>query len=491
MNIASLQRLSPRTIVLAAAAALLLWLVVIKSLAAYLADAAPNAALWFNARQPEALANLADRSLNSALATSAPSRGNAEQATEPRDGDSADGQASNQKPATGQAGSGNTSAVAADRAAFSIDLSHAFDAIDPSRSVDLATVRGWAVSALVNDPLNARALRVLGQAATAAGNGADASKFMRTAARLSLHESIAVYWMMRKSMEAGDNEAAISYADALLRTDPSSIPYVAPALAHLAEQRASSGLVKAVLEKNPPWRDLFFSYLPDSISDARTPLELLLALKNSKAPPDASIVDQYVKVLVAHKFYDLAYYTWLQFLPADELHTAGLLFNGTFDTTPSGSPFDWTITQGPGVTVDIVPNSDRYDGHALMVDFLYGRVEYHSVNELVLLAPGTYQLDGRYKGKLAGPRGLKWRVVCADGNNDRVGESPMLSGPAPTWKDFNFAFSVPATGCRAQHVRLDFDARMASEQLVTGTMLFDQLHIFRVSNQPPSQPSSN
>ena len=117
--------------------------------------------------------------------------------------------------------------------------------------------------------------------------------------------------------------------------------------------------------------------------------------------------------MIAHKFYSLAYYTWLQFLPPEELRHAGLLFNGSFEVAPSGLPFDWTITQGPGVTIDIVPRPDKSGGRALMVDFQYGRVDYHSVTELVMLAPGTYEFKGEYKGELVGPRGLKWRIACA------------------------------------------------------------------------------
>ena len=197
-------------------------------------------------------------------------------------------------------------------------------------------------------------------------------------------------------------------------------------------------------------------------------------------PPTSNEIAPYVKFLLARKLYDLAYYTWLQFLPVDELREAGLLFNGNFDVVPSGLPFDWVINQGSGVTVEIIPNPDSNGKHALQVDFAYGRVDYDSVRQLVMLAPGTYEFKGRYKGQLLGPRGLKWRIVCASGPT--IEESSMIIGMMPSWRTVAFTFTVPATDCRAQYVRLDLDARMASEQLVSGSMLFDELRISRVAN---------
>ena len=88
----------------------------------------------------------------------------------------------------------------------------------------------------------------------------------------------------------------------------------------------------------------------------------------------------------------------------------------------------------------------------------------------------------RYKGSLIGPRGMKWRVVCANGTLTSGGESPMITGMTPDWKNVTFTFTVPATNCPAQYVKLDLDARMASEQFISGSILFDELQISRVAN---------
>ncbi len=471
MKIAALLPMRQRTVVVAVSAALLTWLVVSRSFVAFLADAAPHAAVWLDSRQPEALVNLADESIADAATDQLGGRAAARHAPQP-------------------AMTSADSRRAADATKSPQDINRAFsefESIGQNQSIsrplppdNAETVRLWAQTALMTEPVNEHAFRILGQIADADRDDAAASKYMRAAGRLSLHDEPATYWLLRASARANDYKPAVYYADALLRLDPQSTRYVAPVLAAIIQDKDGAALVEKVLAGDPPWRTAFISMLPNDVTDARTPLNLLLALRAGSKPPQTADIVPYLDFLTAHRFYQLAYYTWLQFLSPGELQHVGLLFNGSFEGTPSGAPFDWTITQGSGVTVDIVPRPDRADQHALMVDFEFGRVDYHSVTELVMLAPGTYQFNGRYQGKLLGPRGLKWRVVCANGKITGGGESPMITGVTQGWRNVAFTFTVPPQDCAAQYVRLDLDARMASEELVSGTILFDELQISRM-----------
>jgi hypothetical protein len=462
-----------RTVVLASAAAILIWLVVAHSLVLYLADAAPKAALWFDAQQPEALINVADQLLNAHNA--APDGAAAGQGPQEPSAGAADSGATEPDQTSG-APPASAPAIAAPQPSNSTKVNSAFESFGQYQTVDLAAIREKATTALLSDPLDPRALRILGQAADAAGNAQDAFKYMHAAAALSSHETIAQYWLMRKTTEAGDYQDAIRYADVMMRSNDQLAQYVVPYLAHFAGNQATIGAVKTLVDADPPWRSAFFSYLYPSVTDVRTPLAILLSLKPTQAPPTAEELNGYLTYLVQHRFYNLAYYAWLQFLSPEELQHVGLLYNGNFATPPSGSQFDWQITQGSGVAVDIEPADAGQQ--ALTVDFLYGRVDYQSVSELVMLAPGTYRFQGQYKGELIGPRGLKWRVACAE-DNAAIAESPMIGGEVQQWTDLDFTFTVPATKCAAQYIRLDLDARMASEQLVTGSMMFTALTIAR------------
>lgn len=451
MTVRSQSHRRARAIGLAIASLALAWLVLSHSFAAYLAGDAPRAALWLNPREPTALLNLADAAMNPPRDQTAAPRGGENQAAPP-------------------------AAAAAGRPR---DFSE-FGMIDAKAAVDLPAVHGWTQAALRSAPLNARALRILGQAAAAAGKDADAERFMQMAARLSLHDSVAVYWLLVRSMQSKDYQSALTYADVVLRTLPGFDPYVIPLLARLVEDGKAADLLKARLADDPPWRTTVLQNLPAVVVDERIPLDLLLALRSTPHPPRAAELDNYLNFLVARHMYELAYYTWLQFLRPDELGGAGLLYNGSFESPLSGVPFDWHIEQGAGVSIDVAERPDNADDHALRIDFEYGRVEYHSIRQLLMLPTGRYRLHGRYQGELVGPRGLKWRLACAETPDHPFAETAMITG-RKTWSDVDLDFEVPAEKCRAQYVSLDLDARMPSEQFLNGTIWFDDLRIQRAA----------
>jgi hypothetical protein len=97
-----------------------------------------------------------------------------------------------------------------------------------------------------------------------------------------------------------------------------------------------------------------------------------------------------------------------------------------------------------------------------------------------MLPPGTYQLKGKYKADIINKRGMGWRISCAGGKGDSIGESALVTGVTKSWIEFEFGFEVPAVDCRAQQIRLELAARMASEQMVSGSIWYDELQISRV-----------
>ena len=477
---------------LGALGTVLTWQVVTRSGAASLAATAPETALRLNADQPTALLTLAARTLahrKPAPTATAPQDQTTTQADDGRgDVSETNGVDADRLPqwselalkATG-AGAPPAPDAGAPRTAASSKSASGWTPIDPELAKE---IRPWVERALINDPLNARALRMLGQLADSEER---AARFMAAAAERSIGESIAVFRAMAFAYQKADFAKTLYYADTLLRTRSQYQPRVIPLLAVMAEDSAASANVKRLLADNPPWRAAFFAQLPSAITDARTPLDLLLSLRDSPAPPTPQDLQTYLNFLIARNFHELAYYAWLQFLPPDQLTKTGLLFNGSFELPPSGLPFDWTISSGSGVTIDIVSRQDRDGQRALFVEFGHGRVDFRDVTQLTMLPPGTYRLQVQYRGELLGRRGLVWRVACTGSRNDVLGESTMTTGIARDWEDMEFTFTVPETGCRAQYVRLTLDARSASERLVSGKVWYDDVRLTRV--EPTKDPT--
>jgi hypothetical protein len=395
------------------------WLAISRTFVAYLAGRTPEAALWLRPDDPQALVTLAGRRFDPTPA--------------------------------------------------SPETTEAVPATDDE-------VRLWAETALAGDPLNARALRILGQ--LAAADEGRAMSYMQAAARRSIQESLAIDWLLRKHFEKKNYAAALQFADTLLRTRPRTLLHVLPTLGKMAETHEARPQLEKLLAGNPPWRRAFLSALPQAVSDARTPLIVLLAIRGTENPPTLTDVRDYVGLLLTHKFHELAYYTWLQFLPPEHVATVGPLFNGSFEFAPSGLPFDWALRAGPGVTVDIAPRSDDSAKRALYLELGPGRVEFPGVSQTLLLAPGSYRFEGKVRAQISGPRGLVWRVACL-GQGAPLGQGPMTIGAVAGWQDVKFSFTVPAADCRAQLLRLDLDARMASEQLVSGYAWYDDLSLTR------------
>ena len=340
-------------------------------------------------------------------------------------------------------------------------------------------IAAYAKRALAADPLNAQAIRILGQAAILSGDKVEAARLMTAALQRDVHEYRAAAWLLQDSFERGDRPGMAKYAETLLMTNGATRPYVAQVLAKLAEDAAGRKELVRLLAGNPPWRGMMLGMLPVRSPDARTVFMLLQDLKDTPNPPTPKDVSTYLTFLMTNKLYDFAYYVWLQFLPPEQLHSLGLLNNGTFETPLAGGPFDWTLAEGSGSTVKI-ETTQNPDGHALYVEFGLGRITFGGVKQTLMLGPGAYKLNGAYKGEMRAVRGLEWRVTCLAKTTAPLAATEMFTRAAPGWTPFEMIFTVPAEGCVGQTLSLVLNARLQSERILSGSLWFDDLAIAAV-----------
>jgi hypothetical protein len=320
--------------------------------------------------------------------------------------------------------------------------------------------------ALRREPFNGRALRLLAELSEGHAPRSQVADLMRMAVRRNLHESIAVLWLLNDALASKAYADVLKYADILLRTEARLNAHAIHALAKACEDSAGLALVLETVRANPRWRETFFASVSRYVSDARIPLQILVGLKDTAHPPTTKELAPYFELLLQNQLHDLAYYTWIQFLPPEQLVRVVVPYNGDFETTPSGLPFDWIIPSSPNAIAGLVPLPPPAIGKALRVEFGLGRIEFSGVRQLVLLPPGDYTFSAAYTASINGRRGLVWALACVDGKE--LGRTPMMHGPVAKPTPIAFTFKVPDTGCRAQQLRLFHDSRSASEQFVSG-----------------------
>ncbi len=361
-------------------------------------------------------------------------------------------------------------------------------------------LRAWASAILTQEPGNARALATLaGLERGTAGDEQKVGVLMRAAAQRTLRDPVPHAWLLHAAIQERDWPLAMQRVDILMRMHDQSIRHLTPLLAHLAETREAAAVVRDALLQNPPWRGAFLSEMLGAITDVRTPLDLLLALKDTPTPPTHADLRAYLDFLIHRRFYDLAYYTWLQFLPPEQRAGAGPLFNGDFEFQPSGQAFDWQLPRGGTAAVWIGRRPDRPSERALVISFGHGRVELGATTQLLRLRPGAHQVTGEVMGEVLGRRGVRWMVTCLGDKKREIGESEAFTGSIKEWRGFVFSVDVPEADCTAQTLSLVLDPGLPSERLISGSISFDEMSIRRVpetarvpiagpSPSPQSQP---
>ena len=353
------------------------------------------------------------------------------------------------------------------------------------RAALAASLRDSAERILAREPANASAHRLLGELAE---DAEDVRGHMQTALANSRREWVAALWLMRDAAARQKPVEAIHYADLLLRAHPQRLGMAMRELAALAEDATARPALATVLahQPPPPWRRELLRRLPRHVRDLRNPLALMLALNAAGSPPTAAEQEPYLNQLLNTQLGELAYYTWLQFLPPETRATLELVTNGGFEGEPSGLPFDWKISGKPAnVSVRIedangpaLTTGQRAGSRMLHVEFGNGRVQFPAVDQLLALSPGRYELTGQQLVNVTAVRGLRWRLSCLAKAAPRLGETEMATGFGRAWQSFTLTVEVPADGsCPVQKLHLVHDARSASEQFAKGEAWFDNLRL--------------
>ncbi|HEY1753345.1 MAG TPA: hypothetical protein VGG29_18960 [Caulobacteraceae bacterium] len=316
-----------------------------------------------------------------------------------------------------------------------------------------------AVKAMQRWPLNAPALTTYGLALEQLKQPARANLAMTLAGRAGWRDNLTQIWLFRRDMLAQHYPGAVDHGDALLRRQEQGPVIVYEILAAVAarDPRILAPL-SAHLAAKPAWREPFFETL--TLRLRPPPLDavhaLLASLVHSPAPPTDEELQIYLGSLVAQQKFQQAEADWRQLAPGSPRQTGGV-YDGGFEQPPGPSPFDWQMGDGVGWTASIedAPGAGAH-GKALKLEY-DGVSPSQPLAQLVTLPPGTYQLAGRaYDDGGSGDKSLFWTLACP-GSPDSLARVSAPPGTPEQWRAFSVTFTVPASGCAAQLLRLSAD----------------------------------
>jgi hypothetical protein len=346
---------------------------------------------------------------------------------------------------------------------------------------DLKAVADLAGRALAARPLEEPALALLALVADVQGQADRADSLMTLAGDRSLRDSGAQVWLFSQRMREKDFGRALRHADAVLRTRPDLHGQFLPCLTLIASDSAARPALVEVLGADPPWRARFLGELARGAPSAAVAYAVLSALEASPHPPRVGEFKPYLDQAIGTGQFELAFLAWLSFLRPDQSKALPYVYNGDFELPISGLPFDWTIAAIRGAVTETTDTGEEELGRALRVVFANTRVPYRHVSKLLVLPPGAYELTGLVKADaLVNERGMRWRVFCAEEEQQSLGESESVVGTTG-WRSFAAEFEIPASRCRAQWLRLELAARIPLEEQVSGAIWYDRLAIRRVS----------
>ena len=343
---------------------------------------------------------------------------------------------------------------------------------------NLDSAREWAQRALRSNPLNARALTLLGLIAERKGDQKSADSLMRISSSRTWGDPITNAWLFNREIRRGDYAKALPFADAMLRMDyEAQKKQLFFGLAGFTNDPLAFKALTSFLATSPPWRTWFLSELSVRLSNQTRLIQLYAALNKTENPPTKKELRPYLNRLIKDENFEQAYQTWNETLPPEQRENKTYPFNRDFEIAVDGLPFNWNLEASAGAQVQIVSSDDGGRKRALLVEFSGGQVNLALVKQLMVLPSGEYTFSGSAKTKeLQTSRGLWWHIFCAKHSATTLGHTKLVSGTIP-WTDFMVKFQVPTADCKAQWLQLELPARVGSEMRIEGQIWYRDLRI--------------
>jgi hypothetical protein len=269
---------------------------------------------------------------------------------------------------------------------------------------------------------------------------------------------------------------ALIHIDAVLRAKPELSDSLFKLLQQLQLNSESLGSLAEVLAKNPPWRQDFLAVVFNDDKKGQDAFRVLSSIRKAGGRVTHDELRSYLSTQFANKNYEIAYFSWLDFLDNDALRSVSNIFDSKFDIPPHNLYFDWNLSPFANVEIGIVPRPGISSDLALRLDFAGGQGNFRHVQQYLKLASGTYKIAGEWRSdNFESPSGLKWEIQCVD--NTSVNASSRSLGVSRSWDKFEFAILIPPENCGTQLLHLRSSSDAVLDQKFDGQIYFDNIMI--------------
>jgi hypothetical protein len=303
-----------------------------------------------------------------------------------------------------------------------------------------------ATQALLKDPTAVEAISVLGLQAQLRADTELADAVFGYSVSLSRRELPPQIWAIENAVERGDIAMALENYDVAMRTSQRARDLLFPILASALTQPAIRSVLIDKLADRPDWGSRFISYVPGrDEADPRAVTAFFREGASRGLSIDEAERARGVQALVSRGFIEEAWSYYRTLRPRarrDRSRDPDFTHVGIAPT-----PFDWTVGDAKGVSAAMVK-----DGDGGLFDFSVPPATRATVlNQLLLLPPGRYRLEGRSSGTDQPEKSRPyWALTCRSGRELGRVDLPSANGDE---KPFSGEFIVPSS-CPVQELSL-------------------------------------
>lgn len=331
--------------------------------------------------------------------------------------------------------------------------------IEKQSSANLARSQQLARAALLGDPTNVAALRLLGFAAPEK----DQLAIFELSNRLSRRDLATQLWLIDYYVGREDAPRALAHYDSALRTSSIAPQLLFPVLAKASGDKVLAPQIAGVLAKRPSWA---MPFLNDLLFSSPSPDTLLIIFKrvaHSGPKLPQTLTDGLTARMLRDYRFDLMRDAYGVAGGTDQ--SVGMrVTNGDFSADSALLPFDWAFTADANVFAGRVPSETVANNFRLSVQVAGGN-SAEAARQLLMLPPGRYSLSS-IAGLVPSPQQGQfiWQLTCATKAGTKFHE--MMLPPAPnTGVASKSEFSVPGSNCPAQWLSLRVATRTDGEDL--------------------------